>query len=154
MKGEAFTAGWLACWQERPAFIGILFRDTSATLKASQCQVGVCVCVHPCERKEVTALPAAFLQWWAAYVQTQTNEASPRNLVANSPSSLYLSGESRPQTYAELPACRALALRPYGWDPFLSKDPLGRPRFKAALIQNDGAGGGGPLLRLGLSLGP
>lgn len=54
---------------------------------------GRCVCV--CDRKEVTALPAAFLQWWVTYVQTQTNEASPRNFVANSPSGLHLSGESR-----------------------------------------------------------
>lgn len=41
--GRGFSADWLACWQEHPAFIGIPFRDTSATPEASQCQVGVYV---------------------------------------------------------------------------------------------------------------
>lgn len=96
-EGRGFTADWLACWQEHPAFIGISFRDTSATLKTSQCQVGVSVCEH----KEVSVLTVVFLQWWATYVQTQTNRASPRNLVASSPSSLYLGGENRPWACAE-----------------------------------------------------
>lgn len=72
-EGRGLTADWLACWQEHPAFIGIPFRDTSATLKTSQRQVGVSACEH----KEVTTLAAAFLQWWATYVQTQTIGQAP-----------------------------------------------------------------------------